>query len=119
MFKKKSKGNFCPLLKKECIEHECSWYMHVRGMNPNTGEDVDHWNCAVSWMPMLTIENSQQQRQTNCTIDAFRNEVHTANETNKQIYIEGLQEQGILPVNVTPMTNSLLKGEEGNETDNN
>jgi hypothetical protein len=118
MFKKKANGSYCPLLKKQCIENECSWYMHVRGMNPNTGEDIDHWNCAVSWMPMLTIENSQQQRQTNATIDAFRNEVHTSNEENRQLYIEGLQEQGILPVNVTPLTNSLPKGLE-DETNNN
>jgi hypothetical protein len=118
MFKKKTNSNYCPLLKKECIEHECAWYMHVRGMNPNTGEDVDHWNCAISWLPMLTIENSQQQRQTNATIDVFRNEVHKSNQENRQLYIEGLQEQGILPVNITPLTNSFLKGVE-NETDDN
>ena len=34
------------------------------GMDPQTGEDIDHWGCAVTWVPMLTIENSQQQRQT-------------------------------------------------------
>jgi hypothetical protein len=42
--------------------------MHVRGMNPNTGQEVDHWSCAVTWMPMLTIENSQQQRQTGAAV---------------------------------------------------
>lgn len=111
--KKNESGNFCPLIRKDCVEHKCSWYMHVRGMNPNTGEDIDHWACAVSWMPTLTIENSQQQRQTGAAVESFRNEVVKANEENRQLYIEGLAQTGILPVNVTPITNNnLLKSNE-------
>ena len=63
-FKKEEPGNWCPLIKKDCVEHKCAWYMHIRGMDPNTGQDIDHWGCAVGWMPTLLIENSQQQRQT-------------------------------------------------------
>ena len=61
MFKSNSEvGQYCPLIKKNCIEGKCSWWMHVRGMDPQTAEDIDHWGCAVTWVPMLTIENSQQ-----------------------------------------------------------
>ena len=110
--KKIESGDFCPLLKKPCIENKCSWYMHVRGMNPNTGEDVDHWSCAVAWMPMLTIENSQQQRSTGAAVESFRNEVVKSNEENRQLYIDGLFQNGVLPVNITPITNAnLLIGE--------
>ena len=110
--KKIESGDFCPLLKKPCIENKCSWYMHVRGMNPNTGEDVDHWSCAVTWMPMLTIENSQQQRQTGSAVESFRNEVVKSNTENRQLYIDTLQQNGILPVNITPFTNThTLPGE--------
>jgi hypothetical protein len=117
--KKNESGDFCPLIKKNCIGHKCSWYTHVRGMNPNTGEDVDHWSCAVTWMPMLTIENSQQQRQTGAAVESFRNEVVKANEENRQLYIEGLSQTGVLPVNVTPITNNnLLKPNETDETFN-
>ena len=43
MFGKKIEvGHYCPLLKKECIEHKCAWYTHIRGSNPNTGEDLDN-----------------------------------------------------------------------------
>ena len=59
-------GNFCPLLQKECIGLQCAWITQIRGMNPNTGEEVDEWKCAVSWLPMLQIETSQQSRQTYC-----------------------------------------------------
>ena len=110
--KKNESGNYCPLIIKDCIEHKCSWYTHVRGMNPNTGEDVDHWSCAVTWMPMLTIENSQQQRQTGSAVESFRNEVVKSNTENRQLYIDTLQQNGILPVNVTPFTNThTLPGE--------
>ena len=68
-------GNFCPLLQKECIGVECAWITQVRGSNPNTGEEVDEWDCAVKWMPMLLIENSQMQRQTGAAVESFRNRI--------------------------------------------
>jgi hypothetical protein len=89
-------GNFCPLLQKECIGLECAWIVQVRGMNPNTGEEVDEWKCAVAWMPMLQIETSQQSRQTGAAVESFRNEVVKANEINQQLYIESMN-QGIIP----------------------
>jgi hypothetical protein len=118
MFKKPKQGSYCPLIKKNCIENECTWYTHIRGTNPNTGEDVDHWGCAVSWLPMLTIENSQQQRSTGSAIESFRNEVVKANEQNRNLYIQETMRQQVLPVNVTPLTNNLtLSGEQTNEND--
>ena len=54
-------GKFCPLIGKDCIQTQCAWFTQVRG-------------CAVTWMPMLLIENSQQQRQTGAAVESFRNE---------------------------------------------
>ena len=82
-------------------------------MNPNTGEDVDHWSCAVTWMPMLTIENSQQQRQTGAAVESFRNEVVKSNNENRQLYIDMIQQNGILPVNITSLTNTNALPESG------
>jgi hypothetical protein len=116
---KLEQGKFCPLIKKDCIGLKCSWFMRVRGMNPNTGEDIDEWGCAVTWLPVMTIENSQQQRSTAAAVESFRNEVVKANEENKDLYIQGLMQQQVLPVNVTPLTNqNILTGEETNENDN-
>jgi hypothetical protein len=75
-------GSYCPLIKKDCIGLKCSWYTHVRGMNPNTGQEVDEWSCAINWLPMMLIENSQQQRSTGAAVESFRNEMVKANETN-------------------------------------
>ena len=54
---------------------QCAWITQVRGTNPNTGKEVDEWECAVKWIPMLLIENSQQQRHTSAAVESFRNEV--------------------------------------------
>lgn len=97
-----STGKWCPLIKKDCVEHKCSWYMHIRGLDPNTGQEVDHWGCAVGWMPMLLIENSQQQRSTSAAVESFRNEMVKANESNQQMldavgnmYLDMCESQGV------------------------
>ena len=67
-------GKFCPLIGKDCICLECSWFTEVRGTHPQTGEQIDEWGCAVTWMPVLLIDNTQQQRQTGAAVESFRNE---------------------------------------------
>jgi len=110
-------GNFCPLLQKDCIGLQCAWIAQVRGMNPNTGEEIDEWKCAVSWLPLLTIENSQQQRQTGAAVESFRNEVVKANEENQRIYIDSIM-QGVVPANIVPLNqpiNTLKSASENQE----
>ena len=75
-----SKAN-CPLDNfNPCRQTDCAWFTQLRGNNPNTGEPVDEWGCAIAWIPVLLIENSQQQRQTGAAVESFRNEVVKANE---------------------------------------
>lgn len=112
-------GDFCPLIKKKCIGLKCSWYTQVRGMNPNTGEMVDNWGCAVTWLPMLQIETSQQARQAGAAVESFRNEVVRSNAQNQQLYLDYIEEQkktaGVLPTSVTPLEtpiNMITPGEE-------
>ena len=85
----------CPLNNFEpCKQMECAWFMQVRGHNPNTGAEVDEWACSMAWLPMLLIENSQQQRQTGAAVESFRNEMVRANETSQQVL---LASTGIAP----------------------
>tara|TARA_B100001094_G_scaffold327296_1_gene385170 strand:+ start:42075 stop:42458 length:384 start_codon:yes stop_codon:yes gene_type:complete len=95
-------GKWCPLIRKNCIEHKCAWYMRIAGLDPNTGQEIDHWGCAISWMPTLLIENSQQQRQTGAAVESFRNEMVNANESNQQMldavgnmYLDMCEQQGV------------------------
>lgn len=80
-------GTFCPLIKEDCVQFKCTWFSQLRGTNPNTGKEVDEWGCAISWMPMLMIENSQQQRQTGAAVESFRNEMVKANEVGQQVLL--------------------------------
>lgn len=77
-------GTYCPLIKDECLGLKCSWFTQVRGTNPNTGAEIDEWGCAMTWLPVLMIENSQQQRQTGAAVESFRNEVLDAAERSVQ-----------------------------------
>ena len=71
---KLEREHWCPLIGEECMKLKCEWFTEVRGTNPQTGKEVDEWGCAVTWLPMLLIENSQQQRQTGAAVESFRNE---------------------------------------------
>jgi hypothetical protein len=90
------KGHFCPLIKKDCIENKCEWYHQVRGVNPNTGEPVDEWQCAVNLIPILLIENSQQQRSTSAAVESFRNETVKQSDVLNQVLVQAVNQQALL-----------------------
>lgn len=81
----KPKDN-CPLNKfKKCKQFDCTWFIQVRGSNPNTGKDIDEYGCAIAWMPILLLEGAAQQRSTGAAIESFRNEVVKANKENQAL----------------------------------
>ncbi len=84
---KMERGNFCPLLKKDCIGLKCQWFIQVRGVDTNTGQDVDEWGCAVAWLPHLLIENANQTRQAGAATESFRNEMVNASEKSIQVMV--------------------------------
>lgn len=86
------KENYCPLIKKSCIKHECSWYIQVRGYDNNTGKEVDEYACAIAWMPALLIENSNQQRSTGAAVESFRNEMVEANQNSLKVLAVAAQQ---------------------------
>lgn len=80
--------NQCPLNNFEpCRQLECAWFMKIRGTNPNTGEELDDYGCAIAWLPVLMIENSQQQRQTGAAVESFRNEMVRANDVGQRVLL--------------------------------
>lgn len=84
----KPKSN-CPLNNFEpCKELECGWFVHVRGTNPNTGEPADEYGCTMAWLPVMLIENSQQQRQTGAAIESFRNEMVKSNALTTDLFLQ-------------------------------
>ena len=83
-------GTFCPLIKKDCAGLKCAWFTKVVGYDSNTGKEVDEYQCAVAWLPMLLIENSGQQRQTGAAVESFRNEMVKANESSQKVLLASL-----------------------------
>jgi hypothetical protein len=84
------KGLICPLHKQDMSKvcHKCPLWVQLRGKHPQTGEDFDHWNCSLAWLPVLLIENSQMSRQTGAAVESFRNEMVKANDRSSQLLLE-------------------------------
>jgi hypothetical protein len=70
-----------------CRQLECAWFMKIAGTNPNTGKEVEEWGCSMAWLPMLMIENSQQQRSTGAAVESFRNEMVKNNEVGQRVLL--------------------------------
>lgn len=65
----------CPLIGKECLEHGCEFYTHLIGKDPQSGAQTDKWGCAVTFLPILLIENAQMTRHVMAGTDKVANEV--------------------------------------------
>jgi len=106
MFNKKlPDGEFCPLLKSACVRHQCAWYLKVVGMDPQSGQPVDKWGCSVAWLPILTIENSNQQRMTAASVEKVSKEVTRVKAT----FFAALSPEAQERIRQTP----LLEGKNG------
>ncbi len=92
-----SKKADCPFWKTPCKEHQCRFYIQVVGKHPQTGEELNRWDCAVAWIPVLLIENSQQQRQTGAAVESFRNEMVRANNTSLALMAGAQSDMKSLP----------------------
>jgi hypothetical protein len=70
-------GLDCPLHRKpmQQVCHTCPWWLQMRGLNRNTGVEVDEWGCAVGFLPMLLIENASQARGAAAATEDARNRI--------------------------------------------
>ena len=103
----------CPLTGDECMQHGCAWYIHMLGKHPQTGADVNQFDCAVKWLPVLLIENAQQTRQMGAAVESFRNEVVKGNETAMQLQL-GMAQQRLAQLMERPHapgTDTVLLGD--------
>jgi hypothetical protein len=73
-------GIYCPLIKSDCKQMACSWFMQIRGRHPQTGADLDEWMCAVAATPLLQMAVAQEVRHGAAETNALRTDVAKANE---------------------------------------
>lgn len=62
------------------MKHGCAWYMNIIGANPQTGESMNRFDCAIVLMPVLMIESTQAMRGNQAAIESFRNEMSKQND---------------------------------------
>jgi hypothetical protein len=79
-------GSQCEEIRDGSI-HRCAWHIELAGTNPTTGEQINERGCAMHWMPLLLVENSQQQRSTSAAVESFRNEMVQAHDQNQRLFM--------------------------------
>jgi hypothetical protein len=90
----------CPLNGfEECKKLDCAWFTQIRGTNPNSGEEIDDYGCAVAWLPVLLIENSRQQYSTGAAVESFRNEMVKSNQLSLEVLKETATTNKFLEIN--------------------
>jgi len=57
-------GMICPFHHQSMASvcHLCPLWQLIRGKHPQTGEDIDAWNCALAHLPMLLINSANETR---------------------------------------------------------
>jgi hypothetical protein len=87
--------NVCPLLQGACIEQRCLFWVHLLGLNHNTGQEVDVWDCSFRWLPNLITEVRGATAGVAASVQDFRN--HMINQNADLIQIEQRKLNGALP----------------------
>tara|TARA_X000001382_G_scaffold130196_1_gene124300 strand:+ start:1175 stop:1636 length:462 start_codon:yes stop_codon:yes gene_type:complete len=113
----------CPLLNKKCIKHQCIWYNMLQGKHPQSGANVQEWGCSIAWIPLLLVENTGKQVQTNSAVESFRNEMVKANmvtlalvnEQNKKEKVDPTKQVGSIWGNISESQEALQNGENPTE----
>ncbi len=72
------------------VLYRCPWYKKIVGKDPQTAEHVEQWDCAISWLPMLLIENSKMALESTASIDELRKEV---TEQRPEVLVRNLVKQ--------------------------
>ena len=83
-------GHKCREIKDGAI-HQCAWHVGIEGTNPNTGEKTKEWGCAMTWFPIMMVENSMHQMNTATAVDSFKNEMVEANKASHQVMLAATQ----------------------------
>jgi hypothetical protein len=65
----------CPLWQKamHLVCHTCPLWIAIRGIERNTGREVDEWRCSLAVLPHLLVENAHQTRGAAAATENLRN----------------------------------------------
>lgn len=108
-------GSKCEEVKNDTV-YRCRWYTQIQGMNPQTGEQMDTWDCAIAWLPILSVEMSRTNRGQTAALESFRNEMVNATEVSQQILSKSIsitqeitEGRKVLEINPTGIINGDIQ----------
>ncbi|WP_430230452.1 hypothetical protein [Paraburkholderia tropica] len=71
----RKKDPVCPYIGKPCLEQGCTMYVHITGQNPQTGAQMDLWDCAIKWTPVMMLDAAKNMRGVQAAVETMRNDV--------------------------------------------
>lgn len=87
----------CPLLsavrKQDCIESKCRFWTHLLGKDPQGEGVIDKFGCAIEFLPILLVENSQMVRMSAASSDKIANQVSIGNQILDQARLVGIKNE--------------------------
>jgi len=95
----------------------------LQGKHPQSGQNVQEWGCSIAWIPLLLVENTGKQVQTNASVESFRNEMVKANmvtlalvnEQSKKQKEDPTKQVGSIWRNIAESQQALENGEDISE----
>ena len=82
--------NGCPLHNFEpCKQLDCAWFTKIAGKNPQGQKEVEEWGCAVTFMPILMVANTNSNTRTQAAIESFRNRMVSQQDELLQLAKQG------------------------------
>ena len=73
------------------VLYRCPWHVQVKGFDSNSGEERDHWGCAIAWMPALMINTANESRKGAAATESFRNEMVKQGEQTQKVVLVAAQ----------------------------
>ena len=82
--------NGCPLHNFEpCKQLDCAWFTKIAGKNPQGQKEVEEWGCAITFMPILMVANTNSNTRTQAAVESFRNKMVSQQEELLQLAKQG------------------------------
>jgi len=82
--------NGCPLHNFEpCKQLDCAWFTKLAGKNPQGQKEIEEWGCAVTFMPILMVANTNSNTRTQAAVESFRNKMVSQQEELLQLAKQG------------------------------
>ena len=67
-------GAECETIRDNKI-HRCAWYIEMEGDNPQTGERMKESRCAITWLPLVLVDQTRTLNSGVKATESMRNEI--------------------------------------------